>query len=118
MSLFDETALRAMVEEATESAVRKVLREGSSHATPVPSVDSWVPTAALARQYSITQATIRQWIRQGRIRSVRVGRALRVNRSDFDSLISPPTGSAPARQLSPEALADRDEVAERRKRRS
>jgi excisionase family DNA binding protein len=106
VSLIDERELRALVEQAAEKAFRKVLREGP----PPPNVsERWVPTAHLARDYSIAQATIRQWIRQGKLRSMRVGRALRVSFADFERLISTPSAEGD-RDLSPEELADRDDA--------
>ena len=110
LSLFDERELRALVEQAAEKAVRKVLREEPA----APSAGQrWVPTVQLARDYSIAQSTIRTWLRQGKIRSIRVGSALRVNLADFERLISAPLSDA-GRDLSPEELADRDEALERR----
>ena len=110
MSLFDERELRALVEQAAEKALRKVLREEPA----APSVGQrWVPTAQLTRDYSVAQSTIRHWIRQGKVRSIRVGGALRVNLADFERLISTPISDAD-RHLSPEELADRDEALERR----
>ena len=110
MSLFDEQALRALLEQAVERAVRKVLREDSVAAG---GGDRWIPTAPLSKQFSVSQSTIRHWIRKGKLRSVRVGRALRVNRGDFERLLSMPHGTD-GNDPSPEELADRDEVRERR----
>lgn len=109
MSLFDERELRALVEQAAEKAVRKVLSEKQA---ALSVGQRWVPTAQLTRDYSVAQSTIRHWTRQGKVRSIRVGRALRVNLADFERLISAPTSEADG-ELSPEELADRDEALER-----
>lgn len=110
MSLFDEQAFRALVEQAAEKAVRKVLREEPNS---VGGDGRWVPTSQFASGYSIAQGTIRQWIRAKKIRSVKVGGALRVNLADFERLLTGPDGSHTA-PPSPEELADRDEIRERR----
>jgi excisionase family DNA binding protein len=110
LSLFDERELAALMEQAAEKALRKVLREEPA----TPSVGQrWVSTAQLAREYSLSQSTIRRWIRQGKIRSTRVCGAFRVNLADFEALLSSPSPDA-SRALSPEELADRDEARERR----
>lgn len=109
MTLFDEQALRTLVEQATESAVRKVLRENPTTSTAGP----WVTTAWLARENSLAQGTIRQWIRDGKLRSRHVGRALRVNLADFERLVSAPT-AVDASTPSPEELADLDDIRDRR----
>jgi excisionase family DNA binding protein len=109
VSLFDERALRALVEQATEKAVRMVLRENPTTANAGP----WVSTASLAKDYSIAQSTIRQWIRDGKLRARHVGRALRVNLADFERLVSI-SSVAVVSTPSPEELADLDEIRDRR----
>lgn len=114
MSLFDEQAFRALVEQAAEKAVRKVLREEPSST----GVDGrWVPTSQLANGYSIARGTIRQWIRAKKLRSVKVGGALRVNLADFERLVTGSNGSDKVLP-SPEELADRDEIRERRSKKA
>jgi excisionase family DNA binding protein len=75
----------------------------------------WEPTAKLAREFTVAQGTIRGWIRAGKLRSLRVGRSLRVSREDFERLLSKSSRGTTA-ALSPEELADRDEVSDRRRR--
>jgi excisionase family DNA binding protein len=113
VSLFDERALRALVEQATEKAVRMVLRENPTTASSGP----WVTTASLAKDYSIAQSTIRQWIRDGKLRARHVGRALRVNLADFERLVSI-SSVAVVSTPSPEELADLDEIRDRRSKKA
>jgi excisionase family DNA binding protein len=113
VSLLDELALRELIAEATEQAIRKVLRERP--AQPDAS-RQWASTAQLAAQYSMAQSTIRTWVRQGKIRSIRVGGALRVSVEDFERMLSAPPTSL-GRKVCPEELADQDAERERRSRR-
>jgi len=114
VSLFDEQALRAFLEQVVENAVKKALRS-----VPAAAIgdDQWVRTADLATQYSIAQGTLRRWIRQGRIEAKLIGGSLRVNRASFERLLAMPHG-AEGRALSPEELADRDEIRERRSKKA
>jgi hypothetical protein len=114
VSLFDETALRELVAEATEAALRKVLRGNSERPE---AARRWASTAQLATEYSIAQKTIRQWVRQGRVRGIRVGGVLRASVEDFERMVSPARTTASGRTQSPEELADIDEDRERKKRR-
>jgi excisionase family DNA binding protein len=113
VTLFDEQALRMLVEQATESAVRKVLRENPTAATAGP----WVTTAWLARENSIAQSTIRQWVRDGKLGWRRVGRSLRVSLADFERLVSAST-AVDASTPSPEELADLDDIRDRRSKKA
>jgi hypothetical protein len=113
VSLFDERALRELVEAAAERAIRKVLRGAPSR---TDADGRWVPVAQLAAKYSLAPGTIRRWAREGRVRSIRVGGAQRVSVEDFERVISGSTANE-TREPSPEELADRDEARERRSRR-
>lgn len=110
MNVFDEQAFGALVERAVEKAVRKVLRTEPAIAEGDA---SWVPTAQLAKAYTIGQGTIRRWIREGKIDAMQVGRSLRVNRASFERVLAMPR-PAVEKTPSPEELADRDQIRERR----
>lgn len=113
MSILDEIGLRVLVEEAVEHAVRKVLR---SH-EPIGDGDTWVSTAQLGTKYSIAQSTIRRWIREGKLEAKRAGKLVRVSLASFERLVANESIDG-RRPLSPEELADRDEMREHRQRRS
>jgi excisionase family DNA binding protein len=70
-----------------------------------------------AKDYSIAQSTIRQWIRDGKLRARHVGRALRVNLADFERLVSI-SSVAVVSTPSPEELADLDEIRDRRSKKA
>lgn len=111
MSILDERGLRLLLEEVVEHAFRKALR---GHG-PLADSDTWVSTAYLGKKYSIAQSTIRHWIREGKLETKRVGKLLRVSLSSFERFLA--TESTDGRRaLSPEALADRDEMREHGKR--
>jgi len=77
----------------------------------------WVPTQQIAKEYTIAQGTIRRWIKDGRIEAMHVGGALRVSRASFERLLTPPR-SANRQTLTPEELADRDELRQRRSKKA
>ena len=101
------------MEKAAENAIRKVLRERPA---PSSTVRRWASTAQLAAEYSIARSTIRQWVHQGKVRSILVGSARRISVEDFERMVSGSTAIAP-RAISPEELADRDDGLEPRSRR-
>ncbi len=113
MSVVDEDALRSLLEEVVEKTVKKVLRSAPPE---VGGGDKWVRTVELARNHSLAQSTIRQWIRAGKVEAKLFGGAMRVSLASFERFISMPHGDT-QKALSPEQLADRDEVREHRDRR-
>ena len=69
----------------------------------------------VARTHSLAQSTIRQWIRAGKVEAKLFGGAMRVSLASFERFISTPCRDQ-HKALSPEQLADRDEVREHRDR--
>lgn len=68
--------------------------------------DSFLTVAEVADILKLNQQTVRNWIDQGSLPAVRVGRRVRILRSDFDRLVEEGyrSGVAPAaRQVSPSA---------------
>jgi excisionase family DNA binding protein len=51
---------------------------------PVPGEDPWLTVPQVSAELRIHPATVRVWIRGGRLRAVRAGREWRVRRSDVD----------------------------------
>jgi excisionase family DNA binding protein len=54
-----------------------------------------VPTRDAAVLLGCSEAGVRRWVRQGRLRGIRVGRALRIAKSDLDAIVARGTLDAP-----------------------
>ena len=70
------------------------------------SSESFLTVAEVAEMLKLNSQTVRNWIDQGSLPAVRVGRRVRILRSDFDRLVEEGyrSGVAPAaRQVSPSA---------------
>ena len=66
--------------------------------------DESLTVAEIAQILKLNQQTVRNWIDQGTLPALRVGRRVRVRRSDFDALVergrtapAPTSGPSPAR---------------------
>ncbi|HET9719407.1 MAG TPA: helix-turn-helix domain-containing protein [Solirubrobacteraceae bacterium] len=57
--------------------------------------ESFLTVAEVADWLKVNQQTVRNWIDQGRLPAVRVGRRVRIKRSDFDWLMGGDSGSGP-----------------------
>jgi excisionase family DNA binding protein len=102
MSLIDEHALRAIIAEE----IAKALRGGSNGNGEVErSADEYLPVARAARLASVASATIRAWIKDGRLRRYHAGRELRVLRAELDGLLRTRPRASSA-SLTPEDAAD------------
>src|SRR6201995_2567883 len=49
--------------------------------------DSFLTVAEVAETLKLNQQTVRNWIDQGSLPAVRVGRRVRIKRSDFDRIL-------------------------------
>jgi excisionase family DNA binding protein len=64
--------------------------------------DDFLTVAEIARILKLNQQTVRNWIDHGTLPALRVGRRVRVRRSDFDALVErgrtvpAPSGPSPA----------------------
>jgi excisionase family DNA binding protein len=71
--------------------------------------DSFLTVAEVAELLKLNQQTVRNWIDQGSLPALRVGRRVRIKRSDLDRVLedaySGGTGSSPAR-AEPSATAE------------
>jgi len=68
--------------------------------------DSFLTVAEVAEMLKLNEQTVRNWIDQGSLPAVRVGRRVRILRSDFDRLVEDgyqPGGSPTARDVGPSA---------------
>ncbi len=51
------------------------------------SVDEFLTVAEVAEMLKLNQQTVRNWIEQGSLPALRVGRRVRIRRSDFDRVL-------------------------------
>lgn len=115
-----ETGLRDLLLGLLRSdpEVRAELAALVAEAAPTP--DALLSVAQAAATASCSPATIRRAISAGALRSTGAGKMLRVARRDLDTwLASSKAARRPAerRQASVEEFAERDALAERRRRR-
>ena len=74
---------------------------------PPHSADSLLTVDDIARILKLNPQTVRNWIDQGYLRAVRIGRNVRVTRAEFDRLIEESyTGPEPARSDAAQAFWD------------
>ncbi len=50
--------------------------------------ESYLTVAEVAEKLQLNQQTVRNWIEQGSLRALRVGRRVRIKRSDFERLLA------------------------------
>jgi excisionase family DNA binding protein len=55
---------------------------------PPDSEDSFLTVADVAEMLKLNQQTVRNWIDQGSLPAVRVGRRVRIKRSDFERVLA------------------------------
>ena len=67
--------------------------------------EEFLTVADIARILKLNQQTVRNWIDQGSLPALRVGRRVRVRRSDFDTLLERGRTAAPAGPERPPAQA-------------
>jgi excisionase family DNA binding protein len=63
----------------------------------LPEVEEFLTVAEVAELLKLNQQTVRNWIDQGSLPAVRVGRRVRIKRSDFDRIVE--EGYRPAANL-------------------
>lgn len=50
--------------------------------------DKFVPVEEIAGEFGVTPAAIYKWVKQGRIEALKLGRAVRITREEFDFIKS------------------------------
>jgi excisionase family DNA binding protein len=70
--------------------------------------DSFLTVAEVAEMLKLNQQTVRNWIDQGSLPALRVGRRVRIRRSDLDRVLEDAYsgGTAPTRSESPSTAED------------
>jgi excisionase family DNA binding protein len=54
------------------------------HSTPAPEEDPWLTVPQVSEELKLHPATVRAWVKAGRLAAVRAGRTWRVRRSEVD----------------------------------
>ena len=65
--------------------------------------ESFLTVAEVAEVLKLNQQTIRNWIDQGSLPAIRIGRRVRIRRSDFKRLIEDGYSAGPAEPSGPNA---------------
>jgi excisionase family DNA binding protein len=68
--------------------------------------DEYLTVAEVAGVLKLNQQTVRNWIDRGELPALRVGRRVRILRSDFDALIQSAGGTRPAPAPPPPSIWD------------
>ena len=70
--------------------------------------ESYLTVAEVAATLKLNQQTVRNWIEAGTLPALRVGRRVRIKRSDFDRILEESYSGAPARPAGgrPDLTAD------------
>lgn len=80
--------------------------------SPAPGEDPWLTVPQVSAELKLHPATVRAWIRSGRLAAVRAGREWRVRRSQIDrALLSDASPAYVAQEA--ESSRDRDVVSSR-----
>ena len=82
--ILDEAGLRALIEEAVRKVIREEIAAGAAQR------GEYVSVAEAARQVEVSPATIREWMRDGRLRRYHAGRELRVRTLELQALLTRP----------------------------
>jgi excisionase family DNA binding protein len=94
-----ESGLRAMIAEIVREELARALAE-------LARPDEYLSPRRAAQLADVAPATIRRWIREGRLASTSAGRAIRVCRSELERFLRRDGRSHD--DLTPEAAAARD----------
>src|ERR1700693_4405594 len=80
------------------------------HTTPAPEDDPWLTVPQVSEELKLHPATVRAWVKSGRLAAVRAGRTWRVRRSEVDRALLSDASPAYVRQeaSSPPSSAQTD----------
>ena len=68
------------------------------HSTPAPEEDPWLTVPQVSEELKLHPATVRAWVKSGRLAAVRAGRTWRVRRSEVDRALLSDASPAYVRQ--------------------
>lgn len=68
------------------------------HTTPAPEEDPWLTVPQVSEELMLHPATVRAWVKSGRLAAVRAGRTWRVRRSEVDRALLSDASPAYVRQ--------------------
>src|SRR5450631_3099018 len=68
------------------------------HSTPASEDDPWLTVSQVSEELKLHPATVRSWVKSGRLAAVRAGRTWRVRRSEVDRALLSDASPAYARQ--------------------
>jgi excisionase family DNA binding protein len=69
-----------------------------NHTTPAPEDDPWLTVPQVSEELKLHPATVRAWVKSGRLAAVRAGRTWRVRRSEVDRALLSDASPAYVRQ--------------------
>jgi len=79
------------------------------HTTPAPEDDPWLTVPQVSDELKLHPATVRAWVKSGRLAAVRAGRTWRVRRSEVDrALLSDASPAYVRQEASPPSSAQID----------
>jgi len=70
----------------------------TDHTTPVTEDDPWLTVPQVSDELKLHPATVRAWVKSGRLAAVRAGRTWRVRRSEVDRALLSDASPAYVRQ--------------------
>ena len=73
----------------------------ADHTTPAPEEDPWLTVQQVSEELKLHPATVRAWVKSGRLAAVRAGRTWRVRRSEVNRALMSDASPAYARQEPP-----------------
>lgn len=89
-----------------EDMVRKIVRDELARLAPKePANDGYLSTEAAAEFADVAVATIRRWVREGKLPEHRAGRRVRVLKSELSQLLDGGRRPTKRAKLSPEERA-------------
>jgi excisionase family DNA binding protein len=68
------------------------------HTAPTPDEDPWLTVPQVSEELKLHPATVRSWVKTGRLAAVRAGRTWRVRRSEVDRALLSDASPAYVRQ--------------------
>lgn len=83
------------------------------HSTVPPSEDPWLTVQQVSEELKLHPATVRSWVKTGRLAAVRAGRTWRLRRSEVDRALMSDASPGYAQQDPPTSTVSATEEIER-----